>query len=102
MEGGRVREMMTKKEYATYIQKYVCEIEDISRLNKIFNYVSKEYVKDYSGTEESRSDSEEWIRYKAALDAVYKVEDPKMLELIERFARSLANIGRKGDDKNDS
>ena len=37
---------MTKKEYITYIQKYICEIDDINRLNRIFNYVSKEYVKD--------------------------------------------------------
>lgn len=84
----------------TYIQKYVCEIEDITRLNRILNYVSKEYVKD-SGRTEARSDSVEWIRYKAALDAVYKVDDPEKLELIERFARDLADISRKGDSEND-
>lgn len=80
---------MTKKEYATYILKYVCEIEDVTRLNKIFNYVSKEYVKD-SGATEGQSDSVEWVRYKAALDAVHKIDDPEKLELIERFARRLA------------
>ena len=84
----------------TYIQKYVCEIEDITRLNRILNYVSKEYVKD-SGRTEARSDSVEWIRYKAALDAVYKVDDPEKLELIERFARDLADISRKGNSEND-
>lgn len=57
---------MTKKEYVTHILEYVCEIEDISRLNRIFNYVSKEYVKD-SGTTEGRSDSVEWMRYKLCL-----------------------------------
>lgn len=62
----------------TYIQKYVCEIEYITRLNRILNYVSKEYVKD-SGRTEARSDSVEWIRYKAALDAVYKVDDPEKI-----------------------
>ena len=80
---------MTKKEYATYILKYVCEIEDVTRLNRILNYVSKECVKD-SGRTEDQSDSAEWIRYKAALDAVYKVDDLEKLELIERFARRLA------------
>ena len=91
---------MTKKEYATYILKYVREIEDITRLNRIFNYVSKEYVKD-SGRTEIRSDSVEWVRYKAALDAVYKIDDPEKLELIERFARSLADIGRKEGSEDD-
>lgn len=91
---------MTKKEYVTYIQKYLCEIEDISRLNRILNYVAKEHVKD-SGRTEARSDSVEWIRYKAALDAVYKVDDPEKLELIERFARSLADIGRKEGSEDD-
>ncbi len=80
---------MTKKEYVTYIQKYVCEIEDITRLNRILNYVLKEYVKD-SGRTEGRSDSAEWMRYKAVLDAVYNVDDPEKLELIERFACRLA------------
>lgn len=73
----------------TYILKYVCEIEDISRLNRVFNYVSKECVKDFGRTED-RSDSAEWMRYKAVLDAVYKIDDPEKLELIERFARRLA------------
>lgn len=92
---------MTKNEYVTYIQKYVSEIEDVTRLNRILNYVAKEYVKD-SGRTEARSDSVEWVRYKAALDAVYKVDDSEKLELIERFARRLADIGRKegnGDDR---
>lgn len=92
---------MTKNEYVTYIQKYVCEIEDVTRLNRILNYIAKEYVKD-SGRTEARSDSVEWVRYKAALDAVYKVDDSEKLELIERFARRLADIGRKegsGDDR---
>lgn len=91
---------MTKKEYITYILKYVCEIEDISRLNRILNCVSKEYVKD-SDRAEDQSDSVEWVRYKAMLDAVYSIEDPEKLELIERFARDLADIGRKGDGEND-
>ena len=91
---------MTKKEYATYILKYVCEIEDVTRLNRILNYVSKECVKD-SGRTEDQSYSAEWIRYKAALDAVYKVDDPEKLELIERFARSLADIGRKEGSEDD-
>lgn len=91
---------MTKKEYVTYILKYVCEIEDISRLNRVFNYVSKECVKDFGRTED-RSDSAEWMRYKAVLDAVYKVDDTEKLELIERFARSLADIGRKEGSKDD-
>ncbi len=80
---------MTKKEYATYILKYVCEIEDVTRLNRILNYVSKECVKD-SGRTEDQSDSAEWTRYKSVLDAVYKVDDLEKLELIERFARRLA------------
>lgn len=80
---------MTKKEYVTYIQKYVCEIEDITRLNRILNYVVKENVKDSSRTE-GRSDSAEWMRYKAVLDAVYNVDDLEKLELIERFACRLA------------
>lgn len=91
---------MTKKEYITHILKYVCEIEDISRLNRIFNYASKECVKDFGRTED-RSDSVEWVRYKAVLDAVYKVDDPEKLELIERFARSLADIGRKEGSEDD-
>lgn len=91
---------MTKSEYIKHIQEYVCEIKDVTRLNKIFNYVSKEYVKD-SGRTEDQSDSAEWIRYKAALDAVYKVDDPEKLELIERFARSLADIGRKEGSEDD-
>ena len=91
---------MTKKEYATYILKYVCEIEDVTRLNRILNYVAKECVKD-SGRTEIRSDSVEWVRYKAALDAVCKVDDPEKLELIERFARSLADIGRKEGSEDD-
>ena len=69
---------MTKNEYVTYIQKYVCEIEDVTRLNRILNYVAKECVKD-SGRTEIRSDSVEWVRYKAALDAVGKVDDPEKL-----------------------
>lgn len=92
---------MAKKEYATYILKYVCEIEDVTRLNRILNYIAKEYVKD-SGRTEARSDSVEWVRYKAALDAVYEVDDSEKLELIEHFARRLADIGRKegsGDDR---
>ena len=91
---------MTKKEYATYILKYVCEIEDVTRLNRILNHVAKEYVKD-SGRIEVQSDSVEWIRYKAALDAVSKVDDPEKLELIERFARSMADIGRKEGGEDD-
>lgn len=39
----------------------------------------KEYVKDSSGRD----------KYNGVLDAVYQVEDPEMLELIERFARRL-------------
>lgn len=93
---------MTKKECVSYILKYVCEIEDISRLNRILNYVLKESVKVPGAAEErSRTGSVEWMRYKAALDAVYKVDDPVKLELIERFARDLADIGRKGDGEND-
>lgn len=91
---------MTKNEYVTYIQKYVCEIEDVTRLNRILNYVAKECAKDFGRTE-IRSDSVEWVRYKAALDAVYKVDDPEKLELIERFARSLADIGRKEGSEDD-
>lgn len=90
---------MTKKEYVTYILKYVCEIEDINCLNRIFNYVSKEYAKDSGRTGKSRRDSGEWGRYKAVLDAVYKVEDPETLELIGRFARSLSENLRGGDKK---
>lgn len=86
---------MTKKEYVTHILKYVCEIEDISRLNRIFNYISKEYVKD-SGSTEDKNDSAEWIRYKALLDAMNKVEDPEKLELIERFARRLSGRSEGG------
>lgn len=91
---------MTKSEYIKYIQEYVCEIKDANRLNQILNYVAKEYVKD-SGRTEARSDSVERVRYKAALDAVYKVDDPEKLELIERFARSLADIGRKEGSEDD-
>ena len=91
---------MTKKEYATYILKYVYEIEDVTRLNRILNHVAKEYVKD-SGRIEVQSDSVEWIRYKAALDAVSKVDDPEKLELIECFARSMADIGRKEGSEDD-
>lgn len=43
---------MTKREYVTYIQKYMYKIEDITRLNRILNYVVKEYVKDSSRIEE--------------------------------------------------
>lgn len=86
---------MTKKEYITHILKYVCEIEDITRLNRIFNYVSKEYVKD-SGSTDDKNDSAEWIRYKALLDAVNKVEDSGKLELIERFARRLLGQSEGG------
>lgn len=37
---------MTREEYIESIQKYVCEIEDIHRLKRIFNRVAKEYVWD--------------------------------------------------------
>lgn len=38
--------MLTREEYIEYITKYVNQIQDIDRLNKILNYVMKYFVRD--------------------------------------------------------
>ena len=39
-------EMLTREEYIEYITKYVNQIHDVDRLNKILNYTLKHAVRD--------------------------------------------------------
>lgn len=88
-----------KKEYVSYIWKYVFEMKDVDRLDRILKYVVYEYIND-SGRAEEETASAEQVWYEAVLevilDCALEIENIEMLELVERFARKMKDTGNKG------
>ncbi|OUO31192.1 hypothetical protein B5F86_01610 [Lachnoclostridium sp. An298] len=76
--------MTSNEEYRKFIHKLTEKIGENARLKRLYATANRLLV---HGEQESH---EELNRYGSIIDAVYSVEDPEALELIERFVRRLA------------
>lgn len=83
--------MTSNETYRECIHRLTEMICENARLKKLFTVANSLLV--HEPVYENRGDAN---RYGSIIDAVYSIKDPEKLELIERFARRLAEQSEGG------
>ena len=83
--------MTSNEEYREFIHKLTEKIGENARLKKLFTVANRLLV--HEPAEAVRGETS---RYGAIIEAVYSINDPEKLELVERFARRLPEQSEGG------
>ena len=83
--------MTSNEEYREFIHKLTEKIGDNARLKKLYTVANRLFVHGPVGESNGKAS-----RYGSIIDAVYSIKAPEKLELIERFARRLAEQSEGG------
>ena len=83
--------MTSNEEYREFIHKLTEKIGDNARLKKLYTVANRLFVHEPVGESNGKAS-----RYGSIIDAVYSIKAPEKLELIEWFARRLAEQSEGG------
>ena len=83
--------MTSNEEYREFIHKLTEKSGDNARLKKLYTVANRLVVHEPVGESSGKAS-----RYGSIIDAVYSIKAPEKLELIERFARRLAEQSEGG------